>query len=635
MGVFTDPRSNSPRGNAHSLNPPGLFARQRPKIGDLDAKWERRKNGRTKRRLSVRHFFPPCAEHRRAPLDSRPCPNREAAEALACSEPGCRADVDPPIRRRDLGKRAAGARPKTNGPGRPRREPSFSRDPDLDRQDRHAVRWGLAGERTRGRYRSATPDRGLPGPHPLAPAGSELLGELLRIEVDWRHEAGGAPTPGEYQSRFPGHARTIERLFAEAAPAPPRRLVLDGPVVGSADAILFGGPATPERLGPPVSSSTEPCKAGYDAGSGADDAVECFTLFFLPLVPLKSVHIWGKERKFDEDAGGRHPDPRLGHPGLPGPASCLVPRLPGLRPPPFRAHGPLFVGRNSLRPILLARQPPLVRQHPIGRPRAPGKLLVQQEGRPPTQDPHLARTACPWDKRSGDLAGRHRRPGGPGLKIWLGVESFAEAAERLLKSEDFRHATWAAHGEHRLRGPSSWRTAGPDRILEHPRLSEGIEKFRPTAHLWRRPSSADAATPPAAERRRPAPVADSLPASPGPGGATRSYKPEALDADPDVTLSYCVAREGGKVKPLLRARSRTTGQHLHLGDDPASRYALERELGRGAMGLVFLGRDNRLDRPRGDQGDPPRRERPASSRPGHREAVSRTGSSRRPRSGPT
>jgi hypothetical protein len=48
-----------------------------------------------------------------------------------------------------------------------------------------------------------------------------LLEELLRIELHWRREAGEAPTSEEYQSRFPGHARTIEGAFAEAAPAPP------------------------------------------------------------------------------------------------------------------------------------------------------------------------------------------------------------------------------------------------------------------------------------------------------------------------------------------------------------------------------------------------------------------------------
>jgi hypothetical protein len=48
-----------------------------------------------------------------------------------------------------------------------------------------------------------------------------LLEELLRIELHWRREAGESPTSEEYQSRFPGHARTIEGVFAEAAPHRP------------------------------------------------------------------------------------------------------------------------------------------------------------------------------------------------------------------------------------------------------------------------------------------------------------------------------------------------------------------------------------------------------------------------------
>ena len=39
-----------------------------------------------------------------------------------------------------------------------------------------------------------------------------------------------------------------------------------------------------------------------------------------------------------------------------------------------------------------------------------------------------------------------------------------------------------------------------------------------------------------------------------PDGVTRSYDPGACHVDPDVTLSYSVAREGGKVESLLGAR---------------------------------------------------------------------------------
>ncbi len=91
---------------------------------------------------------------------------------------------------------------------------------------------------------------------------------------------------------------------------------------------------------------------------------------------------------------------------------------------------------------------------------------------------------------------------------------------------------------------------------------------------------------------------DSPRASSGQDGATRSYEPKASDADPDATLCYSVAQEGGEAEPLLSAQDLdllastfTPGMVLQ------GRYVLERELGRGAMGLVFLGRDKRLDRP--------------------------------------
>ncbi len=113
------------------------------------------------------------------------------------------------------------------------------------------------------------------------------------------------------------------------------------------------------------------------------------------------------------------------------------------------------------------------------------------------------------------------------------------------------------------------------------------------------PSSGDAASPPKLPLEDGGRYnADGPPASPALDSAVRSPEPKASDADRDATLLYSVAREGGKIEPLVSegdldqlARTFAPGMVLQ------GRYVLERELGRGAMGLVFLGRDNRLDRP--------------------------------------
>ena len=91
---------------------------------------------------------------------------------------------------------------------------------------------------------------------------------------------------------------------------------------------------------------------------------------------------------------------------------------------------------------------------------------------------------------------------------------------------------------------------------------------------------------------------DGLPSSTGPETATRSHQAEASDADLDATLSYSVARDGGQAEPLLSPRDlEQLTATFHSGLVLQDRYSLQRELGRGGMGLVFLGRDNRLDRP--------------------------------------
>ena len=81
-------------------------------------------------------------------------------------------------------------------------------------------------------------------------------------------------------------------------------------------------------------------------------------------------------------------------------------------------------------------------------------------------------------------------------------------------------------------------------------------------------------------------------------GATASRYSEADAGDSDVTLSYCAARIGGPVEPLSSALDlEQLASTFTPGMVLQGRYVLDRELGRGAMGVVFLGRDNRLDRP--------------------------------------
>src|SRR5437764_1233417 len=51
------------------------------------------------------------------------------------------------------------------------------------------------------------------------PGRSELLRELLRLEVDYRRRLGEAPGAQEYGRRFPGDGPVLDTVFREQTPA--------------------------------------------------------------------------------------------------------------------------------------------------------------------------------------------------------------------------------------------------------------------------------------------------------------------------------------------------------------------------------------------------------------------------------
>jgi hypothetical protein len=75
--------------------------------------------------------------------------------------------------------------------------------------DRFEAAWtaaGSAGQRPRiENYLGKTPE----------PERSELLREMLALELAYRPDQGKKPTLQEYQARFPGHASVVSAAFDE------------------------------------------------------------------------------------------------------------------------------------------------------------------------------------------------------------------------------------------------------------------------------------------------------------------------------------------------------------------------------------------------------------------------------------
>jgi hypothetical protein len=223
-----------------------------------------------------------------------------------------------------------------------------------------------------------------------------------------------------------------------------------------------------------------PCKAGYNAGWGPDDAVECFTFLWLPLLPGNAIHILTEKE-----------------------ASSQV----EIQVMPIRSSNEL-VGQVLLRgwsqTLLIAG---LVFFVPC--------VILELLPRPANADPSktfsllpllvvvgaacvLGLAGCMWARRRTTrtrklrlLLGRHRL-GNSDPATWMeetrkqavtspremfGVDTFAQAVEPLLSRGDLRRALWAARLSTACEDPARGE-ALTDAVLNHAGVPDALEQIR-------------------------------------------------------------------------------------------------------------------------------------------------------------
>jgi hypothetical protein len=231
---------------------------------------------------------------------------------------------------------------------------------------------------------------------------------------------------------------------------------------------------------------TWPCKAGYDVGWGADDAVVCFTLFYLPLIPLYPVHVWAEKEAFVMTRAAIMPIRQSGDLVVQamlhgwsrvflfftivfGPLGLLFLAAPS--PKGNSDFHVQFFWFISVPVFILWLLGSSWSRHRADRPRKIRLLL----------GPHALGTSDPATWLDETVSRVVSSP-----KEMSEAESFSQASESFLSRQDFHRAMWSARFstacEDRQHG--EWLT---DRILDHPGASEALKTARPKIRFWQRP----------------------------------------------------------------------------------------------------------------------------------------------------